>query len=38
MARLIYGEYESATIAPVVAIDLERHLYSQYSFYMKSVG
>ncbi|MGE7689778.1 ATP-binding cassette domain-containing protein [Lysinibacillus sp. NPDC097214] len=32
MARLIYGEYESATIAPVVAIDLERHLYSQYSF------
>lgn len=32
MARLIYGEYESETIAPVVAIDLERHLYSQYSF------
>lgn len=32
MARLIYGEYESSTIAPVVAIDLERHLYSQYSF------
>ncbi len=32
MARLIYGEYESATIAPVVAIDLERHLYSQFSF------
>ncbi|MGH1046967.1 MULTISPECIES: ATP-binding cassette domain-containing protein [Bacillus] len=32
MARLIYGEYESDTIAPVVAIDLERHLYSQYSF------
>ncbi|GGE57175.1 ATP-binding cassette domain-containing protein [Priestia taiwanensis] len=32
MARLIYGEYESNTIAPVVAIDLERHLYSQYSF------
>ena len=30
MARLIYGEYESDTIAPV--IDLERHLYSQYSF------
>ncbi|SCC29153.1 ATP-binding cassette domain-containing protein [Bacillus mycoides] len=32
MDRLIYGEYESDTIAPVVAIDLERHLYSQYSF------
>ena len=32
MARLIYGEYESATIAPVIAIDLERQLYSQYSF------
>ncbi|MBE7106017.1 ATP-binding cassette domain-containing protein [Bacillus cereus] len=32
MARLIYGEFESDTIAPVVAIDLERHLYSQYSF------
>lgn len=32
MARLIYGEYTSDTIAPVIAIDLERHLYSQYSF------
>ena len=32
IARLIYGEYESDTIAPVIAIDLERHLYSQYSF------
>ena len=32
MARLIYGEYESEKIAPVIAIDLERHLYSQYSF------
>ncbi|MBR9672389.1 excinuclease ABC subunit A [Bacillus cereus] len=32
MARLIYGEYESDTIAPVIAIDLEKHLYSQYSF------
>ncbi|HDR5238623.1 TPA: excinuclease ABC subunit UvrA, partial [Bacillus anthracis] len=32
MARLIYGEYESNTIAPVIAIDLEKHLYSQYSF------
>lgn len=32
MARLIYGEYESETIAPVIAIDLERHLYSQYTF------
>lgn len=32
MARLIYGEYESDTIAPVIAMDLERHLYSQYSF------
>ena len=32
MARLIYGEYESDRIAPVIAIDLERHLYSQYSF------
>ncbi|MCR2822782.1 ATP-binding cassette domain-containing protein [Lederbergia panacisoli] len=32
MARLIYGEYDSKKIAPVIAIDLERHLYSQYSF------
>ncbi|GGI11022.1 ATP-binding cassette domain-containing protein [Gottfriedia solisilvae] len=32
MARLIYGEYESEKIAPVIAIDLERHLYSQFSF------
>ncbi|WP_054027670.1 ATP-binding cassette domain-containing protein [Bacillus sp. FJAT-28004] len=32
MARLIYGEYESEKIAPVIAIDLERHLYSQYTF------
>ena len=32
MARLIYGEYDSDTIAPVIAIDLERHLYSQYTF------
>lgn len=32
MARLIYGEYESEKIAPIIAIDLERHLYSQYSF------
>ncbi|MFF2754024.1 ATP-binding cassette domain-containing protein [Psychrobacillus sp. NPDC058041] len=32
MARLIYGEYESDIIAPVIAIDLERHLYSQYTF------
>jgi excinuclease UvrABC ATPase subunit/transcription elongation factor Elf1 len=32
MARLIYGEYESDTIEPIIAIDLERHLYSQYSF------
>ncbi|GGA27420.1 ATP-binding cassette domain-containing protein [Psychrobacillus lasiicapitis] len=32
MARLIYSEYQSNKIAPVIAIDLERHLYSQYSF------
>lgn len=32
MARLIYGEYESEKISPVIAIDLERHLYSQFSF------
>jgi excinuclease UvrABC ATPase subunit len=32
IARVIYGEYESDTIAPVIAIDLERHLYSQFSF------
>ncbi|MEX3715860.1 ATP-binding cassette domain-containing protein [Cytobacillus horneckiae] len=32
MARLIYGEYDSNQIAPVIAIDLEKHLYSQYSF------
>lgn len=38
MARLIYGEYESETIAPVIAIDLERHLYSQYSFLYEMGG
>lgn len=38
MARLIYGEYESDTIAPVIAIDLERHLYSQYSFLFEIGG
>ena len=38
MARLIYGEYESETIAPVIAIDLERHLYSQYSFLFEVGG
>ena len=38
MARLIYGEYESATIAPVIAIDLERQLYSQYSFLYEMGG
>ncbi|WP_438350754.1 ATP-binding cassette domain-containing protein [Paenibacillus sp. FA6] len=38
MARLIYGEYESETIVPVIAIDLERHLYSQYSFLYEMGG
>ncbi|AJS61453.1 ATP-binding cassette domain-containing protein [Paenibacillus sp. IHBB 10380] len=38
MARLIYGEYESETIAPIIAIDLERHLYSQYSFLYEMGG
>lgn len=38
MARLIYGEYESNTIAPVIAIDLEKHLYSQYSFLYEMGG
>ncbi|WP_342542574.1 ATP-binding cassette domain-containing protein [Paenisporosarcina sp. FSL H8-0542] len=38
MARLIYGEYESDIIAPVIAIDLERHLYSQYSFLYEMGG
>ncbi|QNG58577.1 ATP-binding cassette domain-containing protein [Bacillus sp. PAMC26568] len=38
MARLIYDEYESETIAPVIAIDLERHLYSQYSFFYEIGG
>lgn len=38
MARLIYGEYETATIAPVIAIDLERQLYSQYSFLYEMGG
>ncbi len=38
MARLIYGEYESDTIAPVIAIDFERHLYSQYSFLYETGG
>ncbi|SDN10394.1 ABC transporter [Psychrobacillus sp. OK028] len=38
MARLIYGEYESEKIAPVIAIDLERHLYSQYSFLFEIGG
>lgn len=38
MAHLIYGEYESDKIAPVIAIDLERHLYSQYSFLYEMGG
>ncbi|SOC35489.1 ATP-binding cassette domain-containing protein [Ureibacillus acetophenoni] len=39
MARLIYGsEYDSNKIAPVIAIDLERHLYSQYSFLFEVGG
>ncbi|BBH22999.1 excinuclease ABC subunit A [Paenibacillus baekrokdamisoli] len=38
IARVIYGEYESDTIAPVIAIDLERHLYSQYSFLYEMGG
>jgi len=38
MARLIYGEYESDKIEPVIAIDLEKHLYSQYSFLYEIVG
>lgn len=38
IARVIYGEYESDTIAPVIAIDLERHLYSQYSFLYENAG
>ena len=38
MARLIYGEYDSNRIAPVIAIDLERHLYSQYSFLYEMGG
>ncbi|ETI68771.1 ATP-binding cassette domain-containing protein [Neobacillus vireti] len=38
MARLIYGEYNSDSIAPVIAIDLERHLYSQYSFLYEMGG
>src|SRR3954451_6525054 len=38
MARLIYGEYESEPIAPVIAIDLERHLYSKYSFLYEMGG
>ncbi|MFF2447029.1 ATP-binding cassette domain-containing protein [Neobacillus sp. NPDC058068] len=38
MARLIYGEYDSNKIAPVIAIDLERHLYSQYSFLYEMGG
>lgn len=32
IARVIYGEYEADIIAPVIAIDLEKHLYSQYTF------
>jgi excinuclease UvrABC ATPase subunit len=38
MARLIYGEFDSDNIAPVIAIDLERHLYSQYSFLFEIGG
>ncbi|MFJ7726063.1 ATP-binding cassette domain-containing protein [Neobacillus sp. NPDC097160] len=38
MARLIYGEYDSNKIAPVIAIDFERHLYSQYSFLYEMGG
>ncbi|MDQ0885978.1 energy-coupling factor transporter ATP-binding protein EcfA2 [Paenibacillus sp. V4I9] len=38
IAHVIYSEYESETIAPVIAIDLERHLYSQYSFLYEMGG
>lgn len=38
MARLIYGEFDSDTISPIIAIDLERHLYSQYSFLFEIGG
>ena len=38
IARVIYGEYESDTIAPIIAMDLERHLYSQYSFLYEMGG
>ncbi|MFD2444994.1 ATP-binding cassette domain-containing protein [Bacillus sp. CGMCC 1.16607] len=38
IARVIYGEYDSDIIAPVIAIDLERHLYSQYSFLFELGG
>jgi excinuclease UvrABC ATPase subunit len=38
MARLIYGEYESDIISPVIAIDLERHLYSQNTFLYEMGG
>ncbi|WP_088041525.1 ATP-binding cassette domain-containing protein [Bacillus sp. EAC] len=38
IARVIYGEYDSETIAPVIAIDLERHLYSQFSFLYETGG
>ncbi|NHC39788.1 ATP-binding cassette domain-containing protein [Bacillus sp. MM2020_1] len=38
MARLIYGEYDSDINAPVIAIDFERHLYSQYSFLYEMGG
>ncbi|MBC1934974.1 ATP-binding cassette domain-containing protein [Listeria grandensis] len=38
IARVIYGEYNSEKIAPVIAIDLERHLYSQYSFLYETGG
>jgi hypothetical protein len=38
MARVIYGEYEYETIPPVIAIDLERHLYSQFIFLYEMGG
>lgn len=38
MARLIYSEYDSTKIAPIIAIDLERHLYSQNTFLFEIAG
>ncbi len=38
LARLVYGEFDADKLAPVIAMDLERHLYSQNTFTFELAG